>query len=93
MKTLIVLYLAFFNVLAFTLMYADKRFAQRRLRRIPESVLMMSAVLGGSVGSWLGMYAFHHKTRKPRFLSAYRLFLYCRLGWRWASRCGVTDKP
>ena len=67
MKTLIVLYLAFFNVLAFTLMYADKRFAQRRLRRIPESVLMMSAGLGGSVGSWLGMYAFHHKTRKPRF--------------------------
>ena len=63
MKTLIVLYLAFFNVLAFTLMYADKRFAQRRLRRIPESVLMMSAVLGGSVGR----YAFHHKTRKPRF--------------------------
>ena len=67
MKTLIVLYLAFFNVLAFVLMYADKRFAQHRIHRIPESVLVMTAVLGGSVGSWLGMHVFRHKTRKPKF--------------------------
>ena len=66
-ETLIWLYLAFFNLLALLLMYADKRFAQHRMRRIPESVLLMTAALGGSVGSWLGMRFFHHKTRKAKF--------------------------
>jgi uncharacterized membrane protein YsdA (DUF1294 family) len=35
--------------------------------RIPESVLITIAVIGGSIGSILGMVLFHHKTRKAKF--------------------------
>ena len=35
--------------------------------RIPEATLLMLAVVGGSVGAWLGMKAWHHKTRHMKF--------------------------
>ena len=61
-------------------MYTDKRFAIRKMRRIPESVLWMSAVLGGSIGAILGMHVFHHKTRKKRFSIGMPLVLILQLG-------------
>jgi uncharacterized membrane protein YsdA (DUF1294 family) len=79
-QILLVGYLACFNLLAFLLMYADKRFAIRKMRRIPESVLWMSAVLGGSIGAITGMRVFHHKTRKKRFSIGMPLVLIAQLG-------------
>lgn len=61
------LYLLTINAAAFLLMHNDKRRAKKKAWRIPEAVLLLSAALGGAVGSWLGMYTFHHKTRKPKF--------------------------
>lgn len=60
-------YLILINALALLLMQTDKRRARKKLRRIPESVLMGTAAVGGSVGALLGMYAFRHKTRHPSF--------------------------
>lgn len=60
-------YLEIINVLSFILMGADKLFAKRDMRRIPEATLMGVAVIGGSIGAIAGMYCFRHKTRKPRF--------------------------
>lgn len=80
MQILLAGYLACFNLLAFLLMYTDKRFAIRKMRRIPESVLWMSAVLGGSIGAILGMHVFHHKTRKKRFSIGMPLVLILQLG-------------
>lgn len=60
-------YLEIINVLSFILMGADKFFAKRDMRRIPEATLMGVAVIGGSIGAIAGMYCFRHKTRKPRF--------------------------
>lgn len=31
------------------------------------AALLLLAVLGGSVGAWLGMYVWHHKTRHKKF--------------------------
>ncbi|MGN0974405.1 MAG: DUF1294 domain-containing protein [Gemmiger sp.] len=49
-------------------MRADKRFARRRARRVPEKAFFLLALLGGAAGGWLGMYAFRHKTRHWYFV-------------------------
>ena len=56
-------WLAVMNLAAFCMMGLDKTFARRRMRRIPEAVLFLPAVLGGAAGGWAGMYLFRHKTR------------------------------
>lgn len=60
-------YMIAVNLLGFTLMGLDKCFAQKRERRIHERTLFLIAAFGGALGSILGMYAFHHKTRKNAF--------------------------
>ena len=67
MIRLILLYLLIVNAIAFILMLADKRMAQKNLWRIPESTLLLSAAIGGSIGSLAGMYTFRHKTRHLKF--------------------------
>ena len=67
MIRLILLYLLIVNGIAFTLMLADKRMAQKNLWRISEPTLLMSAAIGGSIGSLAGMYTFRHKTKHLKF--------------------------
>ena len=61
------LYLLILNAVAFVLMLVDKRRAQKKQWRISEKALLLTAILGGSLGSLLGMKLFHHKTRKMPF--------------------------
>lgn len=51
----------------FVLMGADKRRARREKWRVPEKWFFLLALLGGSPGAILGMYAFRHKTRRWYF--------------------------
>ena len=67
MTKLILLYLLIVNALAFVLMQVDKRKAQKKLWRIPEATLLLSAAIGGSIGSLAGMYTFRHKTKHLKF--------------------------
>lgn len=60
-------YLLAINVFAFLLYGADKKKARKGLWRIPEKTLLLSAALGGSVGAYIGMKVFHHKTQKAKF--------------------------
>ena len=66
MKILLV-YLLTVNAAGFLLMLVDKFKARRNLWRIPEATLIGVALLGGSVGSLLGMYTVRHKTFHPKF--------------------------
>lgn len=66
--SLIAIYLFAVNFISFAVMGIDKRKAQKRAWRIPESTLFVLAVIGGSIGSILGMHLFHHKTRHWYFL-------------------------
>ena len=61
-------YLALINILGFATMGIDKSRAARRHWRIPESTLFIIALIGGSIGSILGMKVFHHKTRHWYFV-------------------------
>ena len=60
-------WLVFINLLAFVLFGLDKWKARRGAWRISENALMLSAVLGGSIGALAGMRVFHHKTRHKKF--------------------------
>ncbi|MBQ3105548.1 MAG: DUF1294 domain-containing protein [Lachnospiraceae bacterium] len=59
----LITYLLTINLIGFFAMGLDKRKARKHTFRIPESTLLMLAVIGGSVGTLLGMYLFRHKTR------------------------------
>ena len=73
---LIAVYLIVVNVWAFALMGFDKRRAKRRgARRIRERTLLLSALLGGGVGAFLGMWGFRHKTRHWYFVVGIPLIL------------------
>lgn len=71
----ITLYLVFINLLAFVLMAQDKFKAQHGRWRIPEKVLFAVAILGGSIGSILGMQLFRHKTKHRAFVIGMPLIL------------------
>jgi uncharacterized membrane protein YsdA (DUF1294 family) len=64
----IALYFAIINLAGFAMMGIDKRKAVNKLWRIPESTLFIIAIIGGSIGSIIGMHVFHHKTRKWYFV-------------------------
>lgn len=63
----IVIYLVVMNSIGFASMGIDKSKAKRGAWRIPEKTLFLIAVLGGSVGSILGMKQFRHKTKHKSF--------------------------
>jgi len=62
-----IIYLLIINAAAFLLMLIDKQKAKKNRWRIPESTLMLSAALGGSIGALVGMYTFRHKTKHLKF--------------------------
>ena len=46
----------------------DKKKAKKGAFRIPEKTLFLTALLGGSIGSIMGMYYFRHKTKHTSFV-------------------------
>lgn len=67
MRMMLIYYLLAVNVLTFIVYGVDKWKACRGHWRVPEATLMGLAALGGSVGAWLAMQLFHHKTQKKKF--------------------------
>lgn len=61
-------YLLIVNIVTWILYGVDKRKAIKGAWRIPEKTLILSAVIGGSVGALAGMMMFRHKTRKAKFM-------------------------
>jgi uncharacterized membrane protein YsdA (DUF1294 family) len=46
----------------------DKSKAKHHAWRIPEKELFLISLLGGSIGTWAGMYIFRHKTKHWYFV-------------------------
>ena len=63
----VIYYLLFLNLLGFFFMHLDKERAKSGKWRIKESTLITIALLGGSIGSLLGMKVFRHKTKHNKF--------------------------
>ena len=64
---IIIYYLLVINAVAFFVYGIDKLKASKGWWRIPESTLLLLAIIGGSIGAWLGMKAWHHKTMHRKF--------------------------
>ena len=60
-------YLLAINVVAFIVYGIDKYKAKKAKWRISEATLLLLAVLGGSIGAWMGMKVWHHKTMHKKF--------------------------
>ena len=58
------IYLQCINLIGFFAMFLDKQKAKRGKWRIPEKTLFLLALLGGSLGTTLGMHLCRHKTKK-----------------------------
>lgn len=57
------IYLLVINLFGFFAMGLDKHKAKKGKWRIPEKTLFLLAILGGSLGTTIGMHVFHHKTK------------------------------
>lgn len=67
MNEIVFYYLAIINVITFIVYGIDKLKAKKGRWRIPESTLLLLAILGGSIGAWSGMKVWHHKTMHKKF--------------------------
>ena len=65
MNKYILLYLALMNIVAFILYGIDKWKSRHDKWRVKVSCLLTVAILGGSLGAFLGMKIWHHKTKHP----------------------------
>ncbi len=77
------------NVGAFLGMALDKRRSRKSgAERIPEGLLFFLATMFGSVGVWLGMFTFRHKTQKWYFILGIPLLIaeniaFLMVIWQW----------
>ena len=61
-------YLIIINFIAVLTTVIDKHNAKKHRWRVPENVLLLISVLGGSPFMLLTMYAIHHKTLHKKFM-------------------------
>ncbi len=66
-STIIIGYFVIVNIAGLMSMAIDKAKAIHNKWRIPEKTLFMIAMIGGSVGSIMGMQMFRHKTKHNKF--------------------------
>ena len=63
----VIYYLVIINIVTFLVYGIDKWKARKAMWRVREASLLMLAVLGGSIGAWLGMKVWLHKTQHKKF--------------------------
>lgn len=67
MEKIIIYYLFIINIIAFIIVYIDKQKAKKKQWRIKESTIILISIIGGSIGTYLSMYSFRHKTKHLKF--------------------------
>jgi uncharacterized membrane protein YsdA (DUF1294 family) len=75
----LIAYIFIINIISFSVMYYDKKRSIRHKWRVPESRLFLFACILGSLGMWVGMYIFKHKTKHRRFVFGVPIILIIQL--------------
>ena len=79
LQKMLLIYLLVINVATFFTYGIDKWKAKKSKWRIREAALIGLAVLGGSIGAWLGMKTWRHKTMHKKFKYGIPLILVAQL--------------
>ncbi|MUK86897.1 DUF1294 domain-containing protein [Ornithinibacillus sp. L9] len=72
-------YILAVNLIGFLFMGVDKRKAKNNQYRLPERTLWGIAILGGAIGSLVGMKVFRHKTKHRSFVIGMPLLIVVHL--------------
>ena len=67
------------NVITFVVYGIDKLKAKKHWWRISEATLLLLAAAGGSIGAWLGMKVWHHKTMHKKFKYGVPIFFFLQM--------------
>ncbi len=67
LHTLLTFYILCINVVTLIVYGIDKYKAKKAKWRNSEATLLLLAILGGSIGAWIGMKIWHHKTMHKKF--------------------------
>ena len=85
---LLLIYLVIMNVIGFIMMAVDKYKAKHHAWRINEKSFFLISLIGGSLGTIMGMYTFHHKTKHRYFVYGLPIILLGQVGlWILYLRC------
>ena len=79
MTQTIVYILIALNIVTFFVYVIDKWKAKQGSWRISETILLMLAVIGGSIGALLGMKVWHHMTMHKKFKYGLPLILLAQI--------------
>ncbi len=81
------IYLTTVTLLTFSFYGFDKHRAVRQKGRIPEAVLHLLALAGGTIGAFAGQIVFRHKTKKLKFHAVFIAIVAVQIGvvvgWMW----------
>jgi len=84
-------YLVVINIVTFFVYGIDKWKAKKSKWRVPEATLLGLAVIGGSIGAWLGMKTWHHKTLHRKFRYGVPLILIAQIALFFLCSCGTAS--
>jgi len=80
---ILITYIIIINALAFCVSGFDKYAAVHNYRRIPEKTLFLLAAIGGSLGIYISMLLFRHKTRHISFMLGIPIIIAIQLDLAW----------
>lgn len=89
---IVLIYLAVINAVTFFMYGVDKWKAKHSKWRTPENTLLLMAVIGGSIGAWLGMKVWHHKTLHKKFRYGIPLILIAQIALLFLCSCRTKQQ-
>ena len=84
-------YLVIINVVTFFVYGIDKWKAKHAKWRVSEATLLFLAVIGGSIGAWLGMKTWHHKTLHKKFRYGIPIIILLQVALLILTSCGTKQ--